>query len=251
MKAKKKRARNMKKIIFLVIMLCVEPVLAQTPNNNETVVILHGIALTSKSMASVEKALQKEGYNTLNITYPSQKKNLEDLAQFLKKNKLTDDFWNGTNKVHFVTHSMGGIVTRTYLDAYKKEIPKNKLGRVVMLAPPNKGSEITDLIHKFPPYQWYYGPAGQELTTEIQKKKIVAPYYDLGIIAGSKEWPYLISAFITPGKSDGRVTVESTKLKGMKDHVVLSATHTFIMKKTEIHKQIIHFIKNGVFIHEK
>ncbi|MGB1077159.1 MAG: alpha/beta hydrolase, partial [Bdellovibrionales bacterium] len=131
------------------------------------------------------------------------------------------------------------------------EIPREKLGRVVMMGPPNKGSEVADLIHKLPPYEWYYGPTGQELTTQAREINTTKPYYDLGIIAGTKEWPYFVAAFVTPGKSDGRVTVENTKLEGMKDHITLPATHTFIMKKDNVHKQIIHFLKNGAFIHDK
>ena len=201
-------------------------------------------------MESVEKVLQAEGYNTLNITYPSQKKSLKDIAKFLSTNQLTPEFWSSTEKVHFVTHSMGGLVVRKYMGQYKKDIPKEKLGNVVMMGPPNKGSEIADLIHKLPPYHWYYGPAGQELTTEAQQEKKIDIYYNLGIIAGRKEWPYFVASFIMPGKSDGRVTVENTKLEGMKDHVTVPATHTFMMNKNNTHQQIIHFLKNGKFIHK-
>ncbi len=219
--------------------------------DNETVVLLHGIALTKSNMDSVEKALEDEGYKILNITYPSQKKGLNDIAIFLETDYLTKDFWDTTRKVHFVTHSMGGLVVRTYLEQYKNQIDINKLGRVVMMGPPNKGSEVADLIHKLPPYKWYYGPAGQELTTKQQALTQINPYYELGIIAGKKEWPYFVAAFVTPGQSDGRVTVENTKLNGMKDHIVLSATHTFMMKKSDTHKQIVYFLKNGEFNHEK
>ncbi len=220
-------------------------------NQIETVIILHGIAKTNKSMRSVETALKNEGYQTLNITYPSQTKDLNGLTTYLNENHLTSQFWKTHHKVHIVTHSMGGLLARRYLDIYKYEIPTSKLGRVVMLAPPNKGSEVSDLIHKLPPYKWYYGDAGAELTTDAQSKNKSDIYYDLGIIAGTKEWPYFAAAFVTPGKSDGRVTVENTKLDGMKDHVSVNGTHTFIMNKPNVHKYIIEFLKNGAFTHEE
>lgn len=235
--------------VLLIAMVLVYPV--QAADQKETVVILHGIAKTSSSMRPVEETLQKEGYETFSITYPSRDKNLDGIAAYLREEYLTKEFWQNTGRVHIVTHSMGGLVARRYLDAYKNEIPENKLGRVVMLAPPNGGSEVSDLIHKLPPYQWYYGPAGDELTTDSQSQNKSDVYYDLGIIAGTKEWPYFVAAFVTPGKSDGRVTVEKTKLEGMKDHVSVNGTHTFIMDKTSVHKQISHFLKKGEFEHEQ
>ncbi len=224
---------------------------AQAADQKEIVVILHGIAKTSSSMRPVELAVQKEGYKTFSITYPSTDKNLDGIAAYLREKHMTKEFWQSAEKVHVITHSMGGLVARRYLDTYKDKTPEGKLGRVVMLAPPNQGSEVSDLIHKLPPYQWYYGPAGNELTTDAQSQNKSDIYYDLGIIAGTKEWPYFVAAFVTPGKSDGRVTVEKTKLKGMKDHVTVNGTHTFIMDRPDVHKQVLHFLKEGEFEHEE
>jgi hypothetical protein len=85
----------------------------------------------------------------------------------------------------------------------------------------------------------------------MRVRDIVEPYYELGIIAGSKKWPYIAASFVIPGEHDGRVAVEKTKMDGMKDHLVLSATHSFISWKPEVHNQIINFIKNGEFKREK
>ncbi len=235
-------------VLFFVISL---GNFAQAADKKETVVILHGIARTSSSMINVEDYLQSAGYKTLNITYPSTDNNIDGIAKYLRSKFLTEEFWRSAGQVHIVTHSMGGLVARRYLDNYKDIIPEHSLGRVVMLAPPNGGSEVSDLIHNIAPYKWYYGSAGDELTTEAQSKNKSDIYYDLGIIAGTKEWPYFVAAFVTPGKSDGRVTVEKTKLEGMKDHVSVNGTHTFIMDKTDVHIQIAQFLKNGVFNHEK
>ncbi|MDB2682805.1 alpha/beta fold hydrolase [Alphaproteobacteria bacterium] len=241
-------------MFILRVILCLVLVgipFSTNAQDKEVVVILHGIAKTNSSMKPVEKALKAEGYETLSLTYPSTEKSLAEIADYLHDGPLNAAFWTQGRRVHFVTHSMGGLVVRTYLDRHKKRIAAGDLGRVVMLAPPNKGSEVSDLIHDLPPYDWFYGPAGQELTTEAQQKNAVKPYYDLGIIAGTKEWPYFVAAFVTPGKSDGRVTVENTKLDGMTDHVIVNGTHTFIMDKTDVHKHIISFLKNGKFSNEQ
>ncbi len=238
-------------LFLLTFVMFAHPAMAQERSRERSVVLLHGIAKASGSMRSVEVLLKKEGYKTLSITYPSQKKNIDDIAAYLHEKYLNDAFWKNADEVHIVTHSMGGLVARRYLDNYKDDIPEDKLGRVVMLAPPNGGSEVADTIHKLLLYKWFYGPAGEELTSAVQSKNESTVYYDLGIIAGTKEWPYFVAAFIVPGKSDGRVSVEKTKLEGMADHVSVSATHTFIMNKKNVHKQILHFLKNAAFEHEE
>lgn len=221
--------------------------LAEASEYKETVVLLHGIAKTGSGMRSLDSALQNNGFETLNLSYPSTTKNLDDIAEYLRNNYLTEEFWQSSVKVHLVTHSMGGLVARRYLDTFKDYIPENALGRVVMLAPPNGGSEVADLIHRLKPYQWFYGPAGEELTTVVQSKNNSDVYYELGVIAGTKKWPYIVAAFVTPGKSDGRVTVEKTKLVGMKDHITVNGTHTFIMNKPEVHEQAVFFLRDGQF----
>lgn len=234
--------------VIAVLALCAPPALS---TEKDTVIILHGIAKDSGSMSPVEAILRADGYKTLSITYPSTEMNLDGIAQHLRTTSLTPAFWAETRKVHIVTHSMGGLVARRYLDRYKQAIPADKMGRVIMLAPPNGGSEVADLIHTLPPYRWYYGPAGDELTTATQMRNKSSIYYDLGIIAGTKEWPYFVAAFVVPGSSDGRVSVKNTKISGMKDHITVSATHTFIMDKPDVHKQILRFLKTGAFDHEQ
>ena len=165
--------------------------------NKELVVLLHGIGHSEWNMAGVEFALQNAGYQTLNIGYPSLKKNLEELSKFLDEELEKERVWEKSyHKVHFATHSMGGLVVRTYLNAHKEEMTDKNLGRIVMLAPPHGGSDVADLLKNFLPYRWVFGPAGQELTTEQQVKMKADVYYDLGIIAGNKEWPYIIAAHV-------------------------------------------------------
>lgn len=235
------------RVLLFVMMLCWLCVPAQAA---ETVVLLHGIAKTSGSMKPVEEALRKAGYDVLSITYPSTKKSVRDIATGLREAPLDPSFWQAAETVHFVTHSMGGLVVQRYLDLYRKDIPQSKLGRVVMMGPPNGGSEVADLLQNMGPYRWYYGPAGQDLTTRSRKVAAVTPYYELGIVAGTKEWPYIVSAFVVPGPGDGRVSVEKTKMPGMTDHITVPATHTFIMDRSDVHRQLLSFLKDGKFTRE-
>lgn len=216
----------------------------------DTVIVLHGIGHSRLNMAGTTYALRKAGYNTLSVSYPSRSKKIEGLSDFVAAELTAQGVWRAAGKIHFVTHSMGGLVTRQYLEDYKESIPKGKLGRVVMLAPPLGGSEVSDFLENVPPYKWLFGAAGLELTTANQRKKHFTTYYDVGIIAGTAGWPYLIANAIMPARHDGRVSVESTKWIGMKDHITLAATHSFISWKPFVHKHIIHFINQGEFDHE-
>lgn len=238
------------RVVICAALLSVIPG-ASIAAEKETVVLLHGIARTKASMKTMEKSLQSAGYETRAITYPSTDRDIDAIAQELREKELSPAFWRGAGKVHFVTHSMGGLVARRYLAHYQAQIPAEKLGRVVMMAPPSRGSHIADLIHNLPPYHWYYGPAGQELTSAARAAADDALYYDAGIIAGGKEWPYFIAALIVPGPSDGRVSVENTKAPGMKDHIVMPATHTFIMDRPDVQRQVVHFIREGIFHHAR
>ena len=216
----------------------------------ETVVLLHGIGHSRRNMLGVERALRRAGYDVVNITYPSLRHNIGALAAFVHKRLERERVWDRAAKVHFVTHSMGGLVTRRYLEEHKDTIPAKKRGRFVMLAPPNAGSEIADLLHKLPPYRWLLGPAGQELCTSMQTDPVAPPFCETGVIAGTKGWLYPVANLIfTDGAEthDGRVTVERTKLRGMKDHFTLSVTHDQIAWKPVTHRQILHFLKDGTF----
>ena len=208
----------------------------------ELVVLLHGIGRTHLSMRPIEKALIKENYHTLNIHYPSRKLPIEDLATFVF-NKIKDFPHYSDFEIHIVSHSMGGIVTRVLLDQY----PLPNFKRIVMLAPPNQGSEVADFFRNSRLYQYFYGPSGQQLSTHYAKE---SPFplikHELGIIAGSLCIEPL-SYFLLPKKNDGMVTIESTKLFEMTDHLILPVTHSFLMFNKKVIKQIIIFLEAGKF----
>ena len=143
-----------------------------------------------------------------------------------------------------ITHSMGGILLRVGLMNGK---PDN-LGRVVMLAPPNQGSEIVDELGDLAPFEWINGPAGLQLRTG--DAGITSPLgpvqFELGVIAGADTMNPAFSA-ILPGADDGKVTVASTIVEGMKAHLTLPVTHTFIMQDPMAMAQVDLFLREGRF----
>lgn len=216
--------------------------------NKEAVILLHGIGLSKWSLTLIKLRLKQAGFDTMNITYPSTKLSLDGIADWLHQKYLTDDFWNSYSKVHFVTHSMGGLVARRYLNKFRDVLNADKIGRVVMLGTPNQGSEIADVMRSFPPYKWLFGPAGQELTTTAQSTSKDISFFDVGVIAGTAGWLYPISGLFFKGKHDGRVAVERTKLPDMKDHIVIRSSHTLMIYRRKVHNEIVHFLKQGNFL---
>jgi len=213
-------------------------------SDSDYVIILHGIARSSNHMKSLAKILEKSGFSVINLDYPSTSYNLEDLTDIVHQKIST--YVASDKKIHFVGYSMGGLFVLALIKKYQYK----NLGKVVQLAPPNHGSEIADLLKNFWLYKKIYGPAGQQLITDQSAIKHLFGQvnYNLGIIAGDTAIDPICWGII-PNKNDGRVSIESTKLKGMKDHIVVSASHTFFPSNKEVQKQTLHFLKNGNFKH--
>jgi pimeloyl-ACP methyl ester carboxylesterase len=209
---------------------------------NECVILLHGLARSDSSMKTMEAELNNAGYTAINYDYPSTQYPVEKLANDAISDALSKCPEQST--VHFVTHSMGGILVRQYLSQHSIE----NLGRVVMLGPPNKGSEVVDTLHNMPGYELINGPAGHQLGTDIESipNKLGPANFELGIIAGTRSINLILSTML-PNTDDGKVTVENTKLEGMKDHIALPVTHPFMMNNKDVIEQVIHFLKLGTF----
>lgn len=207
----------------------------------DSVILLHGIARSPSSLGTLEETLKAHHYRVLNLDYPSQQKNLDDIAATLHPT-ISKFASQEPGKVHFITHSMGGLVTRNYLAKY----PLSNLGNVVMLAPPNQGSEVANTLAPNLLYQKFYGPAGQQLTTSATTA-LPAPTYPLGIIAGNKSFFLFASWLVLPGPDDGRVTVSRTHVAGETAHLTLPTTHTFIMNNPTVISQTLTFLKTGHF----
>lgn len=208
------------------------------------VVLVHGIGRTKASMHKVADFLQRRGYQVLNFNYPSTKHGIVEVGPKFLHPFIQEHCLQSGRLVHFVTHSMGGLVVRAYL----REYPLERLGRVVMLAPPNQGSEVADWLKEHPVYRWTLGPAGQELGTEPDGLAVqLGPVnFELGVIAGDRSIN-LINSTRLPGPDDGKVTVERTKVPGMKDFLLVHASHPFMMRKPIVLEQIDHFLQCGHF----
>ncbi|MCP4547182.1 MAG: alpha/beta hydrolase [bacterium] len=203
----------------------------------DLVVLLHGLGRTRNSMRLPARSLEKAGYDVLNIGYPSRSESITELAAYLH-DRLNVEAVREAPRVHFVTHSLGGILLRVYL---LDQRPEN-LGRVVMLCPPNRGSEIADLLGPL------IGPAGRELGKgEGSVPLTLSPVdFELGVIAGDRSINPIFSRFI-PGRDDGKVSLESARVEGMNDFIVLHHSHTFIMNARDTRRQIIRFLEYGDF----
>ena len=209
-----------------------------------SVVLLHGIARSARSFRKMQSALEAEGFATLNLEYRSRAKSLEALVADIHP-AITAFASRVGGPVNFVAHSMGGLLTRAYLAKH----PPGRLGRVLLLGPPNNGSEIADRFGHLALYRAFFGPAGQQLTTTpdaATRALLSTPTYELGIIAGSRS-VYPIASRFLPSPNDGRVSVASTRLDGMADHIVISTAHPLRVRDVRAIAQTIAFLQNGRF----
>ncbi len=210
-----------------------------------TVVLLHGLGRTHRSMGRLAERLDEAGFATVNLAYPSTRYAPEDLVG--RVGAAVQECCRDAGTVHFVTHSLGGLLVRAYLSDH--ELPN--LGRIVMLAPPNRGSEVVDRLRTNPVFRWILGPTATELGTSADSfpNRLARIDCEIGVIAGRASVNPFGSALI-PGDDDGAVAVASTHLEGMTDFLTLDRSHTFIMRADDTAEQAIHFLRHGRFLHE-
>ena len=212
----------------------------------DRVVLLHGLGRTRLAMAALDHHLKREGFMTVNLGYPSRSLDIKQLSDIYLAPVVSRLHDPGDGPVHFVGHSLGSIVVRQYLQDH----PAPMGTRCVMLAPPNCGSELADLLSGCSWYRKIMGPAAAELGTgpdSLPNRLGPAPV-TVGIIAGTKSClPF--SRRIFPGANDGKVAVERTRLAGMGDFLVLPCGHTFMTRHRQVMDQVALFLRKGEFDH--
>lgn len=212
----------------------------------ECVILMHGLGRSFLSMEFIERALMHHGYAVLNLDYASTRKSITDIALDDTAKAVSTCKRKGYERIHFVTHSMGGIVVRRYLQDY--QLPEGS--RIVMLAPPNQGSELMDwAVDAFPRLSRLAGPGASQLRTGGQTllARLSPVSAEVGIIIGNTSWnPYFSN--ILPGKDDGKVTVERARLAEMTDFLIAACNHTTILVKPMIRRQVVSFLEHGRFI---
>ncbi|MDO6615750.1 MULTISPECIES: esterase/lipase family protein [Pacificibacter] len=211
-----------------------------TADARACVILLHGLARTKTSMMTLERSLIHAGFDVVNQGYPSRSATIEALAETAlttARQTCADD-----TAPDVVTHSMGGILLRSYAQAH----PKLDWGRVVMLAPPNHGSGIIDEHGDRKWFQLLNGPAAEQLKTGGLPDHLPPVPFEAGIIAGSQSLNPATSALVE-GIDDGKVSIESTKVAGMRAHITLPVTHTFMMHNPKVMAQTLMFLKTGRF----
>lgn len=210
----------------------------------DTVVLLHGLLRSSASMSALEQRLSAEGYTVANLDYPSADATVEQLVAGTLAPRLSALEAQTRGQLHFVTHSMGGILVRAYLGRHRPP----RLGRVVMLGPPNRGSELVDRLGDLAVFGWINGPAGRQLGTGADSlpNRLGPVSFPLGVIAGDWSWNPAYSALI-PGPDDGKVSVERARVDGMTDFLVVPHGHTFLMSAPEVIDEVVNFLRDGRF----
>ncbi len=210
----------------------------------EWVVLMHGLGRGAWSLNRILWAFEKERYNVVVLSYPSRRHGVEGLSERYLHRVLASKVPVAAAKVHFVTHSLGGIVLRNYLAHHTI----SNLGRVVMLAPPNHGSGLVDVLRRNFIGRWILGRAGRELGTKPNDlpQRLGPVEFSLGVIAGDVSLNPIFSS-ILKAPNDGKVTVESARISGMSDFVVIHSSHTWMMWRAETLRLVLNFIRDGNF----
>lgn len=216
------------------------------PEGAPAVVLAHGLGRTPTSMAVLAHRLEQAGFRVVRFGYPSRTEPIEALVDRLA-DAVAECCEDDPGAVHFVTHSMGGILVRSYL----AERPEPHAGHVVMLSPPNRGSEIVDAFADSALLRSFLGPAGSRLGTTPDgiASRLPPVRFSLGIITGSRSMNP-IGSWLIPGPDDGTVGVDRANIKGSSSFLVLPATHTFIMNRRDVADEVVHFLRHGRFRRE-
>ncbi len=212
--------------------------------SSECVVLLHGVNRSWRAMRPMARALQLEGFTTVNVDYPSRSGTVDLIAPMAVGNGLEQCRATGAESVHFVTHSIGAILLR--FEHQRSAIPD--LGRVVMLAPPNQGSEVVDKTRFLPGASLVGGRALLQLGTSEDDipAQLGAVDFEVGVIAGTGTMNPWMSAML-PNPDDGKVSLARTRVDGMTDFLIVADNHHYIVEDEIVIRNTIRFLSSGSF----
>jgi pimeloyl-ACP methyl ester carboxylesterase len=214
------------------------------PAPNAGVVLLHGLGRTGLSMRALNNACRAAGYATMAPSYGFRSP-IPVIVGDLQK-RIHEFAAKRDGPLHFITHSLGGLVARALINADRPA----RLGRVVMLAPPNSGSELVDTLERLGIDQLILGPASRYLRTsrpDTAQARLGAIDFDLGIIAGDRPFDPILPRLLLPGANDGKVSVAATRVEGMRDHIVLPVQHTMMVADKRVIAQTLAYLATGSF----
>jgi triacylglycerol lipase len=208
------------------------------------VYVIHGFGGSLIQMDKINQGLRKEGYLTENYTYPSFKEDLDSLGMYICRKISREHF----DTISFVTHSMGGLLVRS-LYQYKAKMPQFPfVFRIVMLAPPNKGSQLAEIPFG-PVAKKVLGPNLDHMKTypDAYVRKLPIPDAEVGIIAGARGKKPWYNPLLKED-NDGTVCLSSVYMGGEKEVVVVHAMHVTMPLRPSVVKLVLRFMKSGSFL---
>ncbi|MFQ5733652.1 MAG: esterase/lipase family protein, partial [Planctomycetaceae bacterium] len=212
------------------------------PMKGKAVIVVHGIFRSSKSFSKMQTRLEKEGYTVVGFDYPSSRVDVAKSAKYLERVVTS---LKGVEEIHFVAHSLGGLIVRQYRGGHKDK----RVKRLVMLGVPNNGAQLADRFRRVGLYRAIFGPAGQQMLTNKSDKtgliaKLPTPDFEFAVIAGSRGNMKGYNPLI-PGDDDGTVSVAGTRLPGAADFLAVPALHSFLVSNADVIDATVRFLKSG------
>ncbi len=221
---------------------------------DEQVIIIHGLGRSSWSMKTMSELIEEQGYQVCVVDYPTLRQPLDhtldsstqEIERCLAKVTTNPEQSTNRQKVHFVGHSLGGLVIRSYLASHPELVDSVEMGEVVFVGTPNQGSDVADFFAR----SWLLstlGETAESLTTHNDSfpNQLPQPTYDFGVIAGTASYPLFNGLFDEP--NDGLVSVKSTKLTGMKDFALVDRKHDRLRRDPYVTELIVNYISTGAF----
>jgi pimeloyl-ACP methyl ester carboxylesterase len=210
------------------------------PMSGKAAICIHGITKSSKNFSAMRPSLEKAGYTVVGFDYPSTRIDIEQAAGYLDR---VIESLDGIERIDFVVHSMGGLVVRSWYSTHDDP----RIDRLVMLGTPNRGAEMADMLRTNAAYRLIMGPAGQELVTGDRSPiaRLPVPPCEFGVIAGGRGAEGYNP--LVPGDNDLIVSVESARLPGAEDFLIIHALHHFLPSNPEAIEATVRFLEKGYF----